>query len=100
MDEVIKSRFVYQPHENRLYHEQTQPTEDDILSFNQEARKDNLFNDLSFGRQVACIPFIMWNKAIRDGYDLACPDSKIAEKELFRYLQSDEGKVCMVRNKL
>lgn len=100
MDEVIRSKIHYQPSEDRLYHETTQPTEDLILAENAELRKDNALRDLSFGRQVASIPFIMWEKAVRDGYDLNCKDSKIAEKELFRYLQSDEGKKCLVRDKL
>lgn len=97
---VIRSRIVYQPCEDRIYHETSQPTEDLILERNADLRKDNALRDLSFGRQVASIPFIMWEKAIRSGYDLASKDPEIAQKEIFRYLQSDEGKLCLVRNKL
>jgi len=100
MDSVIKSEFHYQNHTDTLTHIQTQPTEKLILERNAELRKDNALNDLSFGRQVASIPMIMFNKAIRDGYDLSNPDGKIAGAEMMRYLKSTEGQMCMVRDKL
>lgn len=99
VSEVIRSRFVFQPSEGKLYHERTQPTERLILERNAELRKDNALRDLSFGRQVASIPFIMWEEAIRNGYDLANPDGEIAGREIHRYLQSEKGKLCLVRNK-
>jgi hypothetical protein len=97
---VIRSRVVFDDADNKLYHEQTQPTEDIILEDNANLRKDNALRDLSFGRQVASIPFILWDKAVRSGYDLNSPDSDIAAKELMRFLRSPEGQVCMVRDKL
>jgi len=100
MDQVIKSEFHYQNHTDTLTHVRTQPTEKLILERNAELRKDNALSDLSFGRQVASIPFIMYEKAIRDGYDLTNPDSEIAGKAMMRYLQSEEGKMCLVRDKL
>jgi hypothetical protein len=48
---------------------------------------------------VATIPFIMFEKAIRAGFDLNCPDSKIAGKEMHRFLQSSDGKLCLVQGK-
>ena len=100
MDPVIKSEFHYQDHTGTLTHIRTQPTEKLILERNAELRKDNALNDLSFGRQVASIPFIMFEKAIRDGYDLTNADPKVSHKEMMRYLQSTEGKLCLVRDKL
>lgn len=100
MDQVIKSEFHYQNHTDTLTHVRTQPTERLILERNAELRKDNALNDLSFGRQVASIPFIMFEKAMRDGYDLTNPDSEIAGREMMRYLQSEDGKLCLVRDKL
>jgi hypothetical protein len=100
MSDVIKSRIVYQPHEDRIYHETTQPNEDLILAQNAELRKDNALGDLSFGRQVASIPFIVYYKAIREGYKLNDRDSKVASSEMFRFLKSEEGKLCMVRSNL
>lgn len=100
MDEVIRSRIHYQEHTGVITHVRDQPSESLILENNAKLRKDNVLGDLSFGRQVASIPFIMWERAKRAGYDLESKDSKTAEKELFRFLQSDMGKPCLVRNKL
>lgn len=100
IDSVIKSDIIYQPHTDTIYHKTTQPSEDLILAHNAEARKDNVYGDLSFGRQVASIPFIMYEKAIREGYDLNSKDSEIASKEMFRFLNSEEGKKCLIRNKV
>jgi hypothetical protein len=48
---------------------------------------------------VASIPFIMFEKALRDGYDLNSPDSQIAGQEMNRFLKSPEGKMCLVQGK-
>jgi hypothetical protein len=102
---VFKSSLVYQSHEDILYHELTQPSEDIILARNAELRKNpGCIRDLgenqdggSWGRQVANIPMIILNKAVRDGYDLLSKDATVAEKELYRFLQSDIGKLCLIR---
>ena len=96
----IKSQFFYDAHDDTLHHLTTQPNEDLILEQNANLKKDNAYNDLSFGRQVASIPFIMYEKAIREGYDLNSPLKEVAEREMFRYLHSTEGKMCLVRNKV
>ena len=100
VDPVIRSRIHYQAHTDTITHVMDQPSENHILERNAEIRKTNALGDLSFGRQVASIPLIMWERAKRAGYDLESKDSKIAEKEIFRFLQSDLGKQCMVRDKL
>jgi hypothetical protein len=104
MDEVFRSEFI--EHGTELCHKVTQPSEDIILARNQELRKNpGAINDLganseeTWGRQVASIPFIMWDAAIRCGYDLASKDHKTAEKELWRFLNSEEGKKCIVQGK-
>lgn len=100
-DEIFRSRFVYQPHEDRLYHELTQPTEDLILKQNAELRKnpDAIKKNGFLGGHWLCqIPANRVEKAIRDGYRLNSPDADIRRKELFRYLQSEEGQACLVRN--
>jgi hypothetical protein len=102
MDEVFNSRLVYQDHEDKLYHEVTQPTENLILERNKELRNNpGVLRDLgegdnTFGRQVASIPLVMYEKAIRDGYDLNNRDAQIATREMMRYLQSSEGQLCLV----
>ena len=105
MDEVIRSEIYYQEHTGVLTHKTSQPTEDLILRRNAELRKNpGVIKDLgaqsqggSFGRMVASIPFIMYEKALRDGYELNATDGEHRSKELFRYLQSEEGKKCKIQ---
>lgn len=105
MDSVIKSEVHYQEHTNTLTHKTTQPTENLILDRNAELRKNpGVIRDLgqgqsggTWGRQVASIPFILFEKAIRDGYKLNSKDQKLAASEMHRFLQSAEGKTCLVR---
>jgi hypothetical protein len=100
---VIKSEMLLD-NDDTMYHKTSQPTEDLILSRNAELRKNpGAILDLgakssegTWGRQIASIPFIMFNKAIRDGYQLNARDGDIAEKELFRYLRSEEGRKCLI----
>ena len=106
MDSVIKSEMHYQEHTNTITHKTSQPTEKLILERNAELRKNpGTLHDLgaqsgeSFGRMVATIPLIMFEKAIRDGYDLNCPDSQIAGQEMHRFLQSSDGKMCLIQGK-
>lgn len=106
MDEVFKSELFFE--QDHIVHKLTQPSEDLILERNNELRKnEGVIQDLgaqsedgTWGRQVASIPFVIWYKAIKDGYDLQNKDSKIANKELWRFLQSDDGKKCLLRSKL
>lgn len=104
MDSVIKSDMHYDAQSNTVTHVTTQPTEKIILERNAELRKNpGALHDLgkqsgeSFGRMVASIPFIMFEKALRDGYDLNSPDSQIAGQEMNRFLKSTEGKMCLVQ---
>jgi hypothetical protein len=53
--------------------------------------------DGTWGRLLCSIPFIMYEKAIRDGYDLNNRDAEHRSKELFRYLKSEEGKKCLIQ---
>ena len=107
MDEVFKSNVHFQEHTGVLTHEVTQPSEDIILRRNAELRKNpGVIRDLgsqekgqggSWGRMVADIPLIMYEKAIRDGYELNATDAVHRSKEVFRYLQSEEGKKCLIQ---
>lgn len=105
MDEVFNSRAVYQEHEEKLYHELTQPTESAILERNAELRKDpgtikdlgeNMGRGESWGRQVASIPFVIYERALRMGYALNAPGEH-GQKEMMRFLGSELGKQCLVR---
>lgn len=104
MNDVIRSDIHYQPHTGVLTHKTSQPTENLILERNAELRKNpGVIQDLgkqsngTFGRMLASIPFIMYEKAMRDGYELNSGDGEHRSKELFRYLKSDEGKKCLVQ---
>lgn len=105
MDEVIRSDVHYQEHTGVITHKTSQPTEGIILNRNANLRKDaGALRDLgsneeggSYGRQVASIPFIMYEKAIRDGYQFNEGDAEHRAKEMHRFLQSDEGKLCLVQ---
>ena len=104
-DGVIKSDF--HSHIDEVAHVRTQPTEDIILARNAELRKNpGVIMDLgarcdegTWGRLVASIPFNMFEKAQRDGYDIVNRDAEISAKEMARYLQSTEGKMCLVQSK-
>jgi hypothetical protein len=106
IDEVIQQDFHYQNHTDVLTARQTQPTEDLILSRNAELRKmPGALRDIgegseggSFGRQIASVPIIMFEKAKRDGFDLSNTDSKIAGSEMHRFLQTNEGRMCLVQD--
>jgi hypothetical protein len=103
MNDAIKSEIFFEGDD--MVHKTTQPSEDLILEQNSELRKNedaikNLQDEdgETWGRQVASIPLIMWEKAKRDGYDLSSRDSATATKELWRFLRSEEGKKCLVGN--
>ena len=105
MDDVIRSKIHYQPHTGELTHLRTQPTEGLILERNNELRKNpGVIHDLgarseggSYGRQVASIPFIMYEEAIRDGFELDCGDAELRKSEMMRYLRSEKGKLCLIQ---
>lgn len=104
MDAVIKSDIHIQNHTGVLTHKTTQPTEDIILHRNSELRKNpGVIQDLgkqsgsAWGRQVASIPMIMYEAAIRNGYDLSNNNKEVAGLEMNRYLQSTEGQKCLVQ---
>jgi hypothetical protein len=104
-DGVIKSEF--HSHIDEIAHIRTQPTEDIILARNSELRKNpGAIMDLgaksdegTWGRLVASIPMNLFEKAQRDGYDLNNRNAEISAKEMARYLQSTEGKMCLVQGK-
>jgi hypothetical protein len=105
MDSVIKSEVHYQEHTGELTHKTSQPTEGIILDRNAELRKNaGSIRDLgagqeggAWGRQVASIPFIVYEKAIRDGFELNHKDKDHAGKEMHRFLSTIEGRACLVQ---
>lgn len=105
MNDVIRSDIHYQEHTGELTNVTTQPTEGLILDRNAELRKNaGSIRDLGkgqeggvWGRQVASIPFIIYEKAIRDGFALNSKDKEHAGKEMHRFLSTPEGMACKVQ---
>jgi len=85
-------------------HRLTQPSENIILERNKQLRlSPKALYDLgsrdeqgTWGRQIASIPFIVYEKAIKSGYDLNSKDSETANKEMARFLKSPAGRACLV----
>lgn len=101
IDEIIAQKFDVE--DDVLHATTTQPTEDLILSRNQKLRNSpDVLQDLkadngeSYGRLLCSIPQIMYTRAIKDGYDLNSQDSSMRSRELYRFLKSDDGKLCLV----
>lgn len=95
----IVSEIGYQAHTDQIYHRRTQPNEQLILERNHELRKQpEAFAKNEHFHQLASIPIIMWEKAIRDGYELNAKNNDHANRELMRFLRSPDGRLCMVSN--
>ena len=107
MSGVIRSQFFMDQATGVLTHKQTQPTEDIILARNAELRKNpGAIHDLgaqgkdgTWGRLLASIPEIMYNRAIRIGFELNHKDQDHAAAEMQRFLATSEGKKCLIRDK-
>lgn len=103
---IFTTEFHFQAHTEQLTHILKQPSEDMILRRNHELRKNpGVIRDLGivegqrgdgWGRIIATIPFIIYYRAIRQGYKLNCRDKEHRQKELHRFLATDIGKLCLV----
>jgi len=108
LDSLFRSDVSFQNHTDEMIHKVTQPTEDLILERNSKLRNnEGAIRDLgkpggvdTWGRQVASIPMILWDKAIRMGFDLNSLDKQTRELEMNRFLQSDIGRPCLVVPKI
>lgn len=97
-DEVFRSEWHVDAHDGVVHRNLTQPTEDLILKRNAELRKNpGALRDLSFGRLAASIPMNLFEKAIRDGYQLNSPDKETRQRDMRRFLLTPEGQTCLVR---
>lgn len=104
-DGVIFSEIKFE--QEHIVHKTTQPTENLILERNAKLRNnEGIIQDLgaqsgeTWGRQVASIPFVIWEKALKAGFQMTHKDSNFANKELFRFLQTPEGQACLIRGKI
>lgn len=101
MDEVFKSELNFE--HDHMVHKLTQPTENLILERNARLRNETgVVNDLSddegqdWGRWEYCIPYIIWWKALRDGFQMTHKNKEFAHKEFLRFINTPEGKACRV----
>ena len=106
MDAVLKSDLHFDEATEVLTHKLTQPSEDIILERNNELRKNpGSIQDLgaqkkgaggTWGRQVACIPEIMFYAAIRKGFEMNHKDADHAARETQRFLATEKGRQCLI----
>ncbi len=99
LDEVFKTEFKYDG--EKLHRKLTQPTEELILERNKQLRNNQeVQRDLTFGRQVASIPFNDYEALKRKYPELAKGDSQQRQKTLLRILNSSEGKKYLIRDRV
>ena len=96
----LVSEFHSDAHDGTIHHRITQPNEALILERNKRLRNEpEAFKKNDFMAPLCTIPVSTWEWAKRNGYDLDCQDREIADKELFRFLKSPEGKACLMTEK-
>lgn len=96
-DEVFNS--VLERNGDRMVRALTQPTQDLILNRNAELRKNpGALKDLTFGRQVASIPFLDYLKIKKDYPDLDKMDGKSRSALLLKILNKPENRHYLVRD--
>lgn len=84
-DGLFKTKSIFQPHENKLYVEKSQLNEDLILAANAEKRKMEQ-RPMDWGRQVASIPHIMYDKWCRENPEMRSKDKEIRSKKLLQLI--------------
>ena len=100
--EQVDGLFVdrFEVEDEKLYRVRTQPSESAILEHNKQLRLNpGSVNDLSYGRLIADIPEIIYQQALKDGFQFNHPDPQIARLEKRRFLNTPIGKACMVQDK-
>lgn len=95
---IWRRRFVYQPHEGKLYSELSQPSRPIILERNARLQAERgALRDLSFGRLELTIPYEDW-LALREKYpDLASKDGEIKTRAWLAFRNSAESRPYRVR---
>lgn len=96
-DGVFKSEIKLE--DGILHRKLTQPSEELILERNKRIRNECIIGDLSFGRQVACIPLNDYEMLCRKYPDLVKGDAKQKAARLHKILSSSEGKKYLVQDK-
>ena len=87
-DGLFRTKAVFQQHEGILYAEKTQLNEGLILSANAEKRKQEQ-TKLDWGRQIASIPAIMYEKWQRENPELRSKDKDIRSAKLLALIRAN-----------
>ena len=82
-DGLFRTKSVFQPHENKLYVEKTQLNEGLILAANAEKQKREQ-RPMDWGKQVASIPQIMYQKWCKENPELRSKDKEDPQPETAR----------------
>ena len=87
-DGLFQTKSVYQPHENLLYVEKSQINEKTILAANAEKQKMEQ-RKMDWGRQVASIPHILYDKWCRENPELRSKDKEVRGKKLLELIRAN-----------
>jgi hypothetical protein len=96
-DGLFRTKAVFQPHEGILYAEKTQINESAILAENAIKRAMGQ-RKLEWGRQIASIPAILYDKWCRENPELRSKDKAVRSATLLRLIR--EHPAVMVVDKV
>jgi len=97
--DIVDREFRSVPHEGKLYSRLTMSTNirTAILERNQELQRNDVINDLSFGRQVLSIPELDHYYLVKKYPELQSHDKQIKQRALAKFMASPESAPYRVR---
>jgi hypothetical protein len=98
-DGLFRTRVKFQPHEGKLYAEKTQLNESAILADNAIKRAMDQ-RPLEWGRQIASIPQIMYDKWLREHPELRSNDKQIRSMKLLALIRENPEVMVVDRVKV
>ena len=95
----IHKQIVTHAHEpGKVYARMFQPGRDVILNRNAELQKNpGVIKDLSFGRHLACIPTLDYERLKRENPALRSPDAKVRSAKMIELMKRRENKQFLVQ---
>ena len=98
-DGLFRTKVTYQPHEGVLYAEKTQLNEAAILAGNAIKRAMGQ-RPLAWGRQIASIPEIMYDKWVRENPELRSKDKQVRHLKLMALIREHPEVMVVDRSKV
>jgi hypothetical protein len=98
-DGLFRTKVKFQPHEGKLYAEKTQLNESAILAGNAIKRAMDQ-TPLEWGRQIASIPQIMYDKWCREHPELLSKDKQIRSMKLLALIREHPEVMVVDRAKV